>query len=209
MEPGLYREVPMFPLGSVLLPSALLPLHIFEDRYRQMIEHCVDEGLDFGVALIERGSEVGGGEQRADIGCLAQILESQRFDDGRWYVIGAGTRRLVVHDWLPDDPWPQANIEVLDEDEGDDGDAALLTDAKDALETIRLLQTQLGSESGLLQELADDPALASFQLGVVGPLGAFDRQQLLAESSPTARLGLLKSWFDEHIDVLRAQIDLN
>ncbi|MDH3706550.1 MAG: LON peptidase substrate-binding domain-containing protein, partial [Acidimicrobiia bacterium] len=68
----------MFPLGSVLLPHNALPLHVFEPRYRQMIETVLDDDRHFGVVLIERGSEVGGDDVRTDVGCLAEIREIQQ-----------------------------------------------------------------------------------------------------------------------------------
>ena len=66
----------MFPLGTVLLPGAYLSLHVFEPRYRALVQACLDGTPEFGVALIERGSEVGGGDARFDVGCVARIVEA-------------------------------------------------------------------------------------------------------------------------------------
>ena len=74
---------PMFPLGCVLFPEAILPLHVFEERYRVMVEEIMDTDRSFGVVLIERGNEVGGGEIRKEIGTLAEIIDSKKFIDGR------------------------------------------------------------------------------------------------------------------------------
>ena len=101
----------MFPLGSVLLPSMVLPLHVFEPRYRAMVRDCLEGDREFGVTLIERGSEVGGGDQRSLVGTLAQIVRAQPFPDGRWALLVAGTERITVTEWLPDDPYPRADIE--------------------------------------------------------------------------------------------------
>ena len=80
--------LPMFPLGSVLVPGAVLPLHVFEPRYRALVRSCLDSGEpEFGVVLIERGSEVGGGDVRFDVGTLARIVQAGRFDDGRLAVV--------------------------------------------------------------------------------------------------------------------------
>src|SRR5690606_26109954 len=81
-------QLPAFPLGSVLLPGMALPLRIFEPRYRQMIRTVLDaEPYEFVVVLIERGSEVGGGETRADVGCVAQVVEAREYPDGQWAVL--------------------------------------------------------------------------------------------------------------------------
>jgi Lon protease-like protein len=94
----------MFPLGVVLFPGMALPLHIFEARYREMIQDCLRHGQEFGVVLIERGSEVGGGDQRSDVGTVAHITEAAQLPDGRWALLAVGTRRIRVQTWLPDDP---------------------------------------------------------------------------------------------------------
>ena len=89
-------ERPMFPLGSPLLPSAVLPLHIFEPRYRALARRCTDHEEPFGVVMIERGSEVGGGDVRSDVGCLATISEHQELPDGRWVMLATGGPRVRV-----------------------------------------------------------------------------------------------------------------
>ena len=107
-------EVPMFPLGSVLFPGGLLPLHIFEIRYQQLLNHALESDRRFGVVLISRGSEVGGGETRTDVGTLAVIDDHQRFDDGRAAVVCHGTSRFEVVEWLEDDPYPRARVRELE-----------------------------------------------------------------------------------------------
>ena len=90
---------PMFPLGCVLFPEAILPLHIFEERYRVMVEEIMDTDRSFGVVLIERGNEVGGGEIRKEIGTLAEIIDSKKFIDGRSLLVTRGVRRVKVDSW--------------------------------------------------------------------------------------------------------------
>ena len=103
----------MFLLGSVLLPSMLLPLHVFEDRYRLMIEHVLAGDGTFGVTMIERGSEVGGHDVRAAVGCTARVLDAEQQPDGRWHLVAVGTERISVDEWLPDDPFPRAMVSSL------------------------------------------------------------------------------------------------
>ena len=95
-------ELAMFPLGTVLFPRVFLPLHIFEPRYRQLARHCVDGDQEFGVVLIERGSEVGGRDVRTSVGTVARIVEAVELDDGRWVLGAVGTRRIRVREWLPE-----------------------------------------------------------------------------------------------------------
>ena len=100
----------MFPLGSVLFPSVVLPLHVFEDRYRTLMRDCLAGDREFGVVLIERGSEVGGGDVRTAVGTVARIVESEEYPDGRYAVVAVGVRRIVVDEWLPDAPYPRAEV---------------------------------------------------------------------------------------------------
>ena len=108
----------MFPLGTVLFPYGVLPLHVFEPRYRLLTEHCLAGDGCFGVVLIERGSEVGGGDTRFDVGTVARIVRAGQLPDGRYVLATVGIQRLRVRDWLPDDPYPQAEVELLDEPGG-------------------------------------------------------------------------------------------
>src|SRR5207302_7177081 len=73
---------------------------------------------EFGVVLIERGREVGGGDSRFSIGTVARIIEATEFVDGRWAVVALGTRRVRIAEWLPDDPYPKAMIEDLSDSPG-------------------------------------------------------------------------------------------
>ena len=111
------RTIPMFPLSLVLFPGQILPLHVFEDRYRTMVEEIIDKDREFGVVLIERGSEIGGGDTRKSVGTLAEIIDSEKSNDGRWLLITKGTKRIETSRWLEDSPYPRAEVSFLDEEE--------------------------------------------------------------------------------------------
>lgn len=103
----------MFPLGSVLLPAMPLPLRIFEPRYLKLLgDLMASENPEFGVVLIERGTEVGGGEQRVSLGTIAAVTNIGTTDE--FYGLESfGTQRFKVSTWLPDDPYPLAVIEFI------------------------------------------------------------------------------------------------
>ena len=84
----------MFPLHTVLFPGVALPLHVFEPRYRALTRHCLDGDGRFGVVLIERGSEVGGGDARLSVGTCARIVEAAELPDGRWVLMVLGVERV-------------------------------------------------------------------------------------------------------------------
>ena len=107
--------MPMFPLGLVLLPGGVLPLHVFEDRYLQMFREILADDVnppEFGVALITKGREAGGGDARAMVATSARILDMQATPDGRYVLAAVGTDRLRINAWLPDDPYPVADVDI-------------------------------------------------------------------------------------------------
>lgn len=187
--------VPMFPLGSVLLPGGVLPLHIFEPRYRQMVADCLErEEHDFGVVLIERGREVGGGEVRRTVGTLARMVQVAQVPDGRFAVVAVGVRRLQVQAWLPDDPYPLADVEEWPEADADDPRVDdLVGELRPRVRHAAALALELGDPvSDPQQELSDDAVLASYELCSIAPLGPVDRYDLLCAPGPRERLELLR-----------------
>ncbi len=198
----------MFPLGSVLLPSMLLPLHVFEDRYRRMVaEVLAAEPAEFGVTLIARGSEVGGGDVRVDVGCTATVLEAREAPDGRWALMCVGGRRVRVVEWLVDDPYPRAIVQDWPDAPPSADDAEVASEVTAQVRRVAALGSELGGP-GLPEplELSDDVGERSFQLGVLSPLGALDRQAVLEAAGPSERLALLARLLDDHEQVLRARL---
>jgi Lon protease-like protein len=181
----------MFPLGSVLFPGAVLPLHVFEPRYRALVEHCLAGEPEFGVVLIERGSEVGGGDVRTDVGTVARCVEVGRFDDGRYAVMTVGTRRIRVLAWLPDDPYPVAEVEDWPDDPVPD-DATLgaaLAPVVSRLRRVLALQAEVGEPAApATTEVAADPLVAHYHACALAPLGPADQQALLGAPDPLERL---------------------
>jgi Lon protease-like protein len=203
------RELPMFPLGSVLFPSLVLPLHVFEPRYRAMVAHLLSDGVEpeFGVVLIERGSEVGGDDVRTDIGTVARLVEAGELPDGRWVLTTFGVRRLHVVEWLPDDPWPRAVVEDLEDPPGATGVG--WDEARVTLRRVLGLATELGEAPvPVTVELADDPALGTFQAAAVAPLGPADQHRVLATVGVDERLALLADLLEDAAELLEARLRL-
>lgn len=199
---------PMFPLGSVLLPSMVLPLHIFEPRYREMMDAVMaSEDRSFGVVLIEQGHEVGGDDRRSSIGTLARVLETEQAPDGRWAVISVGVRRFRVEEWLPDDPFPQAIIQEWPDDST--ASPAQVNKYQDLLSQHRrllALTSEIGHNVGPIQDLSDDPTLGSFQIAATAPLSSLDRYQVLAAPTLHDRLAVIEQTLESA--VLLAQLEL-
>jgi Lon protease-like protein len=204
-------RLPLFPLGTVLVPSEVLPLHIFEPRYRALMDDLTGGGdglpafeSEFGVVLIERGSEVGGGEVRRQVGTFAHLLEASRLPDGRWVVAVVGTRRFRVDEWLADAPYPRAEVSELDEaTTWDPADDERLAESERLVRRALALATELGEgRSPIAFELADDPRIAVWQLCALAPIGPWDRQRLLETEDLGDRLRDLAAVVDETAGVL-------
>ena len=174
----------MFPLGSVLMPAMPLPLRIFEPRYLKLLGDLMgSENPEFGVVLIERGDEVGGGEKRMTLGTIASVINigtTQEF----YGLESFGTQRFRVTSWLPDDPYPLAVIELVPDLVWDD----TLLDSKNQLETKVRQLLAFASEFTNLQfgastELSDDPMEACWQLAGILPIGELDQMDLLSSAS--------------------------
>ena len=116
-------EIPLFPLHQVLCPGIVLPLHVFEDRYRAMTRHCLDTGDPFGVVLIRDGREIGtkGIATLAGVGAFAEIREAGRYPDGRYDLLAAATGRFAIESVDPQrEPYLVAEVTPLDDDIGDE-----------------------------------------------------------------------------------------
>jgi Lon protease-like protein len=192
------RSMPMFPLGTVLLPHMVLPLHIFEPRYRTMFHDLAEGDREFGVVQIARGSETGGGDVRHDVGTIARVLQAEELADGRWVAVTVGTRRIRVLEWYPDDPYPQALVEELAEDGLDAGTVARRDALLPRVRRLLALRSELGDETvPSTFEVASDDAVACWQLLLLTPVGSHDAQRLLQVDGWDERLDAFASVLTE------------
>jgi Lon protease-like protein len=198
----------MFPLGTVLFPHAILPLHIFEPRYRAMMRDVLESDQEFGVVLIERGSEVGGGDVRFGVGTMAHIVQASELPDGRFALAAVGVQRFRVERWLPDDPYPRAEIVELVEPPVDARVHALIEPAVSALRTVHELASRLG-EIGAQPaiEVSPDPEQAAYEMAALASLGPLDAQRVLELPDTDARLRAITEALTEHAAMLRARLD--
>lgn len=188
----------MFPLGTVLFPHTPLAVRIFEQRYLIMLGRVLDEDEpSFGVVLIERGSEAGGGDQRFSVGTIARILQvDPRADD--LHVIAVGGARVIVDKWLEDDPYPAASVTPLPELEWAEDLAPLHAQAE---QIVRRVLARAAEFSDVRWdpnvELSDDPVESAWQLAAIAPLGQLDQLRLLGASTLG---GLLRDIIDLTLD---------
>lgn len=200
----------MFPLGTVLVPGASLPLRVFEPRY-QVLLHDIrvgDIAPEFGVVLIERGREVGGGEVRFQIGCVARVVEAEELGGGHWRVATVGDRRIRIEGWLDDDPYPRAEVQNWPDPAPLPSASALVAAAGPKLRRVLAMASELGASiPPNLADLSEDPTLASYQLAIIAPMGELDRLSLLAASSVEQRLEDAARLLDEAATLLALRLE--
>jgi uncharacterized protein len=167
-------ELPLFPLHAVLCPGIVMPLHIFEDRYRALTRHCIETGSPFGIVLIREGSEIGasGSLAVAGIGAVAEIREASRYADGRYDLLVAGTGRFALEDVdVASAPYLVGTVTGLDDDVGDEDAAEKLSAAAVArfvkyLELLRAREGEDGDELDIRVELETrEPTLSDLEPG--------------------------------------------
>ena len=200
----------MFPLEQAVLPTAVVPLHIFEPRYRAFAADVTPRSdPEFGIAPIERGREVGGDDVRADVAVVARVMQFEEYPDGRWAVISVATRRIRVHEWLADDPYPRALVEDWPDEDADDYLDRLgpqpLAGVVDALDRIRWAVERLQPGRPVpAPDLSADPALATWEAAVFAQLTPYDATALLRVAGAAARLDAAERLLGERADVLEA-----
>jgi len=168
-----------------------------------MVRRCLEGDRRFGVVLIARGSEVGGGDTRYPVGTLAHLVDAAELADGRWVLVAAGEQRLRVTRWLPDDPHPRASVEVLEDPPAHAGSEE--RDAlQEALRRIAARQAALGDPAPPPgTEIAADPTAASYQAAALAPVGPLDLQRLLEIDDPDDRIAAVLAVLAEVEDLLR------
>jgi uncharacterized protein len=203
----------MFPLEQTVLPTAAIPLHIFEPRYREMAR--VVTGLaepEFGIAMIERGREVGGDDERSSIGVVGRIVQAEEFPDGRWGIVAVATRRIRVEEWLADDPFPRATVSDWPDVDADTYRASIGPGARrallDAVSRVQVASARLDPRHpGVAPELSDDPAQATWQAAVAARIGPLDSMNLLNEPTATGRIPHALEIILEQAEMLEALAD--
>ena len=148
-------EIPLFPLHTVLCPGIVLPLHIFEERYRAMTQRCLETGEPFGVVLIRDGREVGtrGIATLAGVGAFAEIREAGRYPDGRYDLLAAATGRFVIESVdAQREPYLVASVTPLEDEVGDEPRAERLA-ATAILRFVRYLELMRARDGETTQDL--------------------------------------------------------
>lgn len=178
-------ELPLFPLSNVVLfPGMVLPLHIFEPRYREMINRCLDEQLPFGVVLIQDGAAVGASTNPHQVGTVAKIVRAEQLDDGRMNITTLGTERFEIQELHHERSYLTATVKVLPTINGNTKLATQLaqTVRPRIVEYVDLL-SKVNNTELTLDRLPEDPMTLAFLIGIALQTPVEDKQMILALSS--------------------------
>jgi uncharacterized protein len=200
--------LPLFPLGAVLYPGMLLPLHIFEERYRQLVRDLLDgaEPRRFGVIAIRKGRETGidGVHSLYEIGCTATLRRVEEREDGQFDIVSVGTRRFRLLTLDRTRPYLQGEVEMLADEPADPAEAgpavrviqAAFREYLDAL-------TEWGGATVRLEDLPDEPELLSFIVAAAMVIDLPERQAMLAEPDTLRRLAMQRALLSRETAMLR------
>src|ERR1700684_39573 len=200
--------LPLFPLGAVLYPGMLLPLHIFEERYRQLVRDLLD-GPDprrFGVIAIRKGRETGidGVYSLYEVGCIATLRRGEQHEDGRFDIITVGTQRFKLVSLDETRPYLQGEVELLDDDVTDEVAAApVVRTVQTAFRGYTDALTEWGGATVRIEELPDEPALLSFIVAAALIIAVAERQGVLAEPDTLRRLNVQRALLSRETAMLR------
>ena len=201
--------MPLFPLNTVVFPGVVIPLHVFEERYRALVRELVaiETVFDrvFGIIAIREGYEVGdhGMQSAHRVGTLVQLTEVEAYADGRFDIEVIGRQRLRVVDSDNSGPFLRGEVELLPD--VDEPKAAL--EAQASLETFERYRDRLSELRGgpvLTGEMPHDPAYLSYALASTCLLTLPQRQHLLEAESAAERLGMLRRTLHEEMRAMRA-----
>jgi Lon protease-like protein len=185
------RTLPVFPLGSVLVPGLVMPLHIFEPRYRQLVEDLLtlpEEERDFVIVAIRDGHEVGAAGIRTlhQVGTVASLREVDPHDDGRFDIVTVGTDRVHIDEVIDDSPYLRATVSTLPEDPGDAAEF-VAQQVRQAFARYRgSLAGDADDDEG--SDLPDDPGVLSYLVAAAMVVDLADRQAFLEVPTDTQRL---------------------
>jgi Lon protease-like protein len=202
------ETLPLFPLGTVLFPGLLLPLHIFEDRYRRLVHDLLEAPPPqrFGVIAIRKGREtgVGGVASLYEIGCTATLRQADRQADGRFHLVTVGTQRFRLLGLDGSLPYLQGAVELLAEHTG--GEAA----ARSAAQAVRLgfraylaALDSRGAAKVRLADLPDEPVALSYLVAATVIADLADKQELLAAPDALHRLNAERALLARETGMLR------
>ncbi len=204
------RRLRLFPLNSVLFPGAVLNLHIFEPRYKQMINECLEAGEGFGVALIAEGGEAGDPNVLPhDVGSIAEIVDVQPLPFGRYFISTVGGNRFRIREVVSREPYLIAEVDELEEPEQyDDREVdELLPAVRERFEEYLAMLVEFSGQENTVDLPDDDPLSTSYLIGDMLQVAERVKQRLLELADTKARLRAEYDFLERLLPQLRKLLE--
>lgn len=188
------QRLPLFPLGLVLFPGLVLPLHVFEERYRILVRELLalpEAERSFGVVTIRQGREVGADGVTAlhDVGCTAHLRRADEHEDGRFDIVTTGTTRFRLRGLAHDQPYLVGEVDLIDDELGPAAEASLLDRAvRTAYLDYLAALVEAGADAMEMPPLPSESLVLSYLVAATVVVDLDDRQALLAQEDGTQRL---------------------
>lgn len=200
-------ELPLFPLNTVLFPGMPLRLHIFEERYKLMIERCYSSGAPFGVTLIRKGPEVGGAADPFLVGCTALITEIEPLNDGRMNIVAVGHERFQIRSLKHDLPYLVGVVDTypivkMDTEQLTEGSRHLRPWVRRYLEIL----AEASEAEFDLGQLPADPMRLAYLASFLLQVPAAQKQNLLAMNDADELITHLRDVYRREVTLLRAML---
>jgi Lon protease-like protein len=201
-------EIPLFPLPNVVLfPNVLLPLHIFEDRYKQMINGCIDAAEPFGLLLLREGAQEETEQTIHRVGTTARVIEVERLESGRMNILCQGETRFKVLRFTDSEPFWKGKIDFLeDQTAAEESLEPLVEEVSSLYGKAFQLGIQLNEISASELRLPASPVELSYMISYVLGIESEEKQKLLEMRSTEDRLRALLVYVDETIRRLEQQV---
>jgi Lon protease-like protein len=188
-------DIPLFPLNVVLMPGASMPLHIFEERYKQMINECLEESSEFGMVLADESGT-------REVGCTARIVElMERYEDGRLLILVEGSRRFRLNEVLGGKPYYVGEVEYFEDSRGEEDIAGL------AEECVALLERVVEAATDGSVDIEVEPPYRNLSFAIAGRI-EFDldtRQQILELTTERERLEKIRGLLSDAAERLERE----
>jgi Lon protease-like protein len=203
-------EIPLFPLPNlVLFPHVLLPLHIFEERYKLMINTCIDRNESFGIVQLRSGAESESEDTIHRVGVSARIVQVERLENGRMNILAEGEDRFRIRRFVQQEPYWRASVDFFEDTESRHASGPLYDDVCKLYRKVSELEATAGSTGETDIALPESPSDLSNMISYILEIDPEEKQKLLELTNAAERLRALVPHLNETIRKLEQQIALN
>src|SRR5262245_59346975 len=198
-------EIPLFPLPNlVLFPHIVVPLHIFEERYKLMINGCIESSVPFGLVLLRGGSDNESEETIHRVGVTVRIVEVERLDEGRMNILCEGETRFRIYRFIQQTPFWKGSIGLF-EDKEQQATQTLYEQVADLYRSVAELSAKLSGSEHAELTLPESPTDLSFMVSYVLDIDSEEKQKLLEMNSTSERLRMLVAHLTDTLRKLESQ----